>query len=367
MRDDEFRDSYSQVSVNVIALGRRLFWDRRGPLELYPHFPLKDQLLANKKPRTSFSGLAEDPDDPERLLIQLERSEAGCLWLRQQWAELRDILDQDLLWQSIDRFKAIRLLGRQPTDAADYSDVTTIYLACWIMHPQVKEIDPFLDVYNELLAGEAVQFRQRLADRVVEDFIPADKDEAKAKLLAIVTTAVDRLTILSKDHEAHAEAEAADRSARLAFDDSDEGERLRRYQIACGRSLNRSLDTLLKLRKAEEKRHPESIPTSPEIPAGVPADRRVSCPRRHRRIRAIVPVRSQPNGTDHEDDPGGSERSLQRGTVIDCRVGETHRSNGSRWWVSPTLQDRTRTFRDRLPVALRLKRYARLFPRPFDH
>ena len=273
IRDDEFRDAYSQVSVDVVALGRRLFWDRRGPLELYPHFPLKDQLLAHKQPRTSFSGLAEDPDDPQRLLIQLERSAAGCLWLLQQWAELREILDQDLLWQPIDRFKAIRLLGRQQTDAADYSDVTTIYLACWIMHPQVKEIDPFQDVYNELLAGEAVQFRQRLADRVVEDYIPEDSDEAKAKLLAIVTRAVDRLKILWKDHEDRAEAEDADRSARLAFDDSDEGERLRRFQIACGRSLNRGLDMLLKLRKAEEKRHPEPIPTAPVLPeASLPID-----------------------------------------------------------------------------------------------
>ena len=263
IRDDEFRDTYRGVSVDVAALGRRLFWDRRGPLELYPHSPLKDQLLAHKQPRTSFSGLADDPDDPERLLIQLERSSAGCTWLLQQWAELREILDQDLLWQPIDRFKAIRLLGRQPAQAAEYSDVTTIYLACWIMHPQVKEIDPFTDVYNELLAGEAARFRQRLADREVEDYIPADKDAAKAKLVEIVSAAVDRLKILYEDHEARTAAAAEDRSARLAFDDSDEGERLRRFQIACGRSLNRCLDTLLKLRKAEEKRHPEQVPTAP--------------------------------------------------------------------------------------------------------
>ena len=246
-------------------------------MELYPHFPLKDQLLASKKPRTSFSGLAEDPDDPERLVIRLEGSAAGCLWLLRQWAELRDILDQDLLWQSIDRFKAIRLLGRQPTDAADDSDVTTIYLASWAMHPQANEIDAFQDVYNELLAGEANLFRQRLTGRVVEDFLPADKDEAKAKLLAIVASAVDRLKVLLEDHEARAEAEAADRSARLAFDDSDEGERLRRYQIACGRSLNRSLDTLLKLRKAEERRHPELI-----------ADGPAWCPRRPRRSTSFL-------------------------------------------------------------------------------
>ncbi len=255
IRDDEFRDSRSQVSVEVVALGRRLFWDRRGPLELYPHFPLKDQLLASKKPRTSFSGLAEDPDDPTRLVIELEGSEAGCLWLLRQWADLREILDQDLLWQSMDRFKATRLLGRQPTDAADYSDVTTIYLASWVMHPQSGEIDPFQDVYNELLAGEAILFRQRMDGRVVDDYLPADKDEAKAKLLAIVTAAVDRLTIVSKVHEDRAEAEAADRFARLSFDDSDEGERLRRFQIACGRSLNRGLDMLLKLRKAGAKNH----------------------------------------------------------------------------------------------------------------
>jgi hypothetical protein len=39
---------------------------------------------------------------------------------------------------------------------------------------------------------------------------------------------------------------------RLAFDDSPEGERLRRFDLACGRGLARSLDSLLKLRRAPE-------------------------------------------------------------------------------------------------------------------
>ena len=292
------------MSADVAALGRRLFWDRRGPLELYPHTPLKDQLLAHKQPRTSFSGLADDPDDPERLLIQLERSSAGCTWLLQQWAELREILDQDLLWQPIDRFKAIRLLGRQPAQAAEYSDVTTIYLACWIMHPQVKEIDPFMDVYNELLAGEAARFRQRLADREVEDYIPADKDAAKAKLLEIVSAAVDRLKILSEDHEARTAAAAADRSARLAFDDSDEGERLRRFQIACGRSLNRSLDMLLKLRKAESKQVPDPFNETPVVPNSSEE----------------IAVIEMPLPTQHEQEPGCGERLPT--TPLDARETE---------------------------------------------
>ncbi len=366
IRDDEFDDSHSQVSVEVVALGRRLFWDRRGPLELYPHFPLKDQLLASKKPRTSFSGLAEDPDDPIRLLIQLEGSEAGCLWLQQQWAQLREMLDQDLLWQSMDRFKATRLLGRQPTDAADYSDVTTIYLATWVMHPQSNEIDPFQDVYNELLAGEAILFRQRLDGRVVQDYLPADKEEARAKLLAIVTAAVDRLTILLKSHEDRAEAEAADRSARLSFDDSDEGERLRRYQIACGRSLHRSLDSLLKLRKAEEKRPPELAPTTPVFsevsqPIDVP----------HARRGSEESGQSPPAEADSpepittmiltaQNEIPGVEPLLIVGWVKPTILSR------SKWWVSPTLRDRTRIFQDRLSVVPRLARITRPRPRSCD-
>ena len=34
-----------------------------------------------------------------------------------------------------------------------------------------------------------------------------------------------------------------------AFDDSPEGERLRRFDLACGRGMARSLDSLLKLRR----------------------------------------------------------------------------------------------------------------------
>ena len=119
IRDADTVALHRQEDQDAVALGRRLFWDRRGPTALYPHFPLKDQLLAERKPRTSISGLADDPDDPARLVIRLESTASGCRWLLDQWAELRDLLDQDLLWQPIDRFRAARLLGKQPIDAAD--------------------------------------------------------------------------------------------------------------------------------------------------------------------------------------------------------------------------------------------------------
>jgi hypothetical protein len=251
----------------ALVLGRRLFWDRRGPMELYPHFPLRDQLLAERKPRTSFSGLADDPDDPARLVLQLESTAAGCGWLLDRWAELRELLEEDLLWQSVDRFKAIRLLGKQPMDAADDPNVTVIYQSCWVLNPRVRELDAFEDVWNELLAGEANLFRQRLADRAVEEFLPADQDEAKAKLLGIMGEVTDRLKSLARSHQERADADQAEETARLSFDDSKEGERLRRFQFACGRSLHKTLDTLLKLRRADEKQKPGPIPAAPTVPA----------------------------------------------------------------------------------------------------
>src|SRR5262249_5869995 len=81
------------------ALGPRLLFDRRGPLPLYPHslysFP--------DRPRVSFSGLNDDPDDPPRLLLHLESTAAGCRRLLDRWAELRGLLDRGLSWQSPDK------------------------------------------------------------------------------------------------------------------------------------------------------------------------------------------------------------------------------------------------------------------------
>jgi hypothetical protein len=115
------------------ALGQRLFHDRRGPLPLYPHslysFP--------GQPRVSSSGLSDDPDAPPRLLLRLESTAAGCRWLLDRWAELRGLLDRGQTWQSADKLKAIRLLGRQPLEAADSEVVATVFQSCHVLDPQV--------------------------------------------------------------------------------------------------------------------------------------------------------------------------------------------------------------------------------------
>ena len=58
------------------ALGNRLLFDRRGPIELYGMEEYDYQ-----EPRTSWSNVADDPDAPSKLVMDLEASLAGVGWL----------------------------------------------------------------------------------------------------------------------------------------------------------------------------------------------------------------------------------------------------------------------------------------------
>ena len=96
------------------ALGQRLFQDPRGPLPLYPHSLYNFQ----SRPRVSSSGLGDDPDDP-RACSSARIHRRRLPMVLDRWDELGNLLDRGLTWQSPDKLKAIRLLGRQPLDAAD--------------------------------------------------------------------------------------------------------------------------------------------------------------------------------------------------------------------------------------------------------
>jgi hypothetical protein len=136
----------------VAALGRALFWDRRGPLPLYPH----RQRLAFE-PRPSWTDAVEDPLDPPRLLRRLEAFAAGCRWLLDRWAELRAILEDGRKWQPPDRFRAVRLLGKQPLDVLDDEPVLSLYLACHAMDPTGPS--PFADQVRELVDEDVAAFK----------------------------------------------------------------------------------------------------------------------------------------------------------------------------------------------------------------
>ena len=227
----------------VIALGRRLFWDPLGPLPLYPHL---GNNLGRNFVRFSWSDEIDDPNEPARILNRLEGTAMGCAWMLDRWRELRSLLENGWTWQPPDRLRAIRLLGQQPMDAVEDNRVMTIYLSCWAMAPDGPH--GFADLVNELHPAELELFVARLDDREAKGRQPADPEAGRAELLALIAGEEERLEEVLEQHLERDEAV----NPALLFDGSEEGERLRRYEATCDRGLIRVLAALRQRRRDGE-------------------------------------------------------------------------------------------------------------------
>lgn len=307
----------------VVVLGHRLFFDPVGPLGLYPHSaPLPaasepkttgDRIAqlegrasrpaaAAEPRRVSHSGRADDPDDPAPIVIRLEATALGCAWLLDRWGELKDILQAGLVWQPHDRFKAVRLLGRQPLEAVDDPRVMSIYTYCWPMDP--SEGHAFTDLTSELRVEEKAQFIFRLNAR--EPKVPEHPEAGRAALLALIAGEEERLeAVLS----GHLERQDAELTALLAFDATPDGERLRKYEEKLDRALQRMIEGL-------RKRHKEADAAATTAPVGRGARRAGSAAASEG---AAGPAQPQPAGQaepdatrpceqpDRRQEPGPSE------------------------------------------------------------
>jgi hypothetical protein len=221
---------------------RLLFWDPLGPIALYPHFRgfrLKARISCTDSPTDSF--------DPQKIVSRLEGTYTGCRWLLDRWTELRRILEDHLKWQAPDRLKAIRMLGRQPMDALADERVLLIYLACDAMDPAAAT--SLEDLLTETTPDELKLFKERVQGRGADRKKPTSPEAGKVALLALIDQAMAPLAAKMAAHQAHREFEAAMRTNLLPFDESWEGELLRRYQLSKGREFQRLLATYFKVRK----------------------------------------------------------------------------------------------------------------------
>jgi hypothetical protein len=165
-----------------------------------------------------------------------------------RWAELRAVLQKGQAWGSPDKLKAVRLLGKQPLDAAPDAEVAAIFLACHVIEPMFP--DPFGELLYELSDREKPGYRLWMDARQVEALRPPDADAARQVLLGIVRRATWRLEELRGRYENRSVDDLAERADRLSFDTSPEGERLRRHALSTSRVLLRTLDAFVKIRKS---------------------------------------------------------------------------------------------------------------------
>ena len=253
-------DRVADLADEVLALGRRLFWDPLGPLPLYPHL---GNSLGRLFVRFSWSNEIDDPNEPARIVNRLESTAIGCAWLLDRWGELRQRLDDGWTWQPPDRLKAIRLLGRQPMDAADDDRVMMIYLACWAMDPDGPH--GFDDLVNELHPAELKLFIDRLDDRQGDGAAAGESGGGRGG--AAGRSSPRRRSGWRRCWSCTWSGTRRPGRQPLLFDDSDSGERMRRYQLSGNRTLLRVLQTYYKVR-----READQMTADPAPPLALPPD-----------------------------------------------------------------------------------------------
>jgi len=111
----------------------------------------------------------------------------------------------------------------------------------------------YWEIETAMIEKDRMTFRKNAAARELESLKPEDPTKAREALRGIIERATERLTSKAEAHRERARAMAALAPDLLAFDDGPEGERLRRYELATGRGMARSLDSLRKHRREAER------------------------------------------------------------------------------------------------------------------
>ena len=222
----------------VLSLGQR-FFSTKGEL------PIEMWGLINfyhAGERASRSSNQDDVNNPAKLVRELSSTVAGCDWLLEQFAELRELLAPGHDWEGHHKLKCIRLLGRSPLDCANVREVAEIFVATWSI--RTVRANVYSELQSELGPIEYKRFTKRVR-RTWKNMMNAIDDENSRRILvSIVERAMARVKAQSAVARERAARDAERRADCLLFDDSMEGERLRRYEASSSRTmLRRSMNS----------------------------------------------------------------------------------------------------------------------------
>jgi hypothetical protein len=108
-----------------------------------------------------------------------------------------------------------------------------VFVACQTIESRTSI--PIPEIWNELRKYEGNHYAERLVGRGIEKLWPTDAAAARQTLYAIIDRATAQIALKAEAHRVRAEINDSLAADRLAFEDSPEGERLRRFDLACGR------------------------------------------------------------------------------------------------------------------------------------
>ena len=243
----EIEDADTKELDDVEALGDRLLFDSCGPTPLYGNKP---DIFSEV--RTSSSGMAVDPNKPATLVKSLCASAQGCRWMLERWEALRErLVTPGLYWQGHDRLCAIRLIGRQPVEAASDKRVCEIFVCSAALGPNPHE--PFQDLLSDMTKPELDCFVKRIMTRWTDLVSVSDKGTCRRILIDLVDRNVEILNAKLEVHEENAETTARKLVTRVKHDRSPAGVQDRSYEVRCLSALYRGNDAYQKMRRKKLK------------------------------------------------------------------------------------------------------------------
>ena len=240
------REQAARETLAAKGLGERLLFDRRGPSQLYP-----SRDYEHKEPRTSDSGEADDPDQPGKLVIQLEATRAGRQWLREHLGEVRKPIDSGEGWISCEKFLFLRLLGKQPLDALRDRKAALVFLASHVMRPV------FPSAFRELrceIHYDRVKFHERqLSRREMNAITPPDAAAARTVLLSMIDSAIERLGRLDAEHAEGDEILELVAPNVVSNEEAKPVGQIQRHGESANRLVIRNLDTIKRWHRWKEE------------------------------------------------------------------------------------------------------------------
>jgi hypothetical protein len=233
-------------------LGKRLFFNNNGPLQTWGvlHYNFTTE-------RTSYSRQPVHPDDPDTLVRKLCKTASGCRWLLDEWARLRALVEPGKSWQAMDKFKATRLLSRQPADCIWDRTIAELWLRTWTINAQRETA--WVELKSEMSSEEYRYVRKTITWMWPDMLDSNDQQTERQIVIAIIDRAVDEIKAKAAIVAQRAERDAKRLADCLSFDDSDAGDRIRKYEQAHQRTMFRSLRELYKTRAETAEVEPSYV------------------------------------------------------------------------------------------------------------
>src|SRR5262249_51500607 len=155
----------------------------------------------------------------------------GCEALLGHWRAIASRVEQGLEVQGPDRLKCIRMMGFNPIEVIDDQRVALVYLASFALHTAGRE-HAYDDFKSDMGTLAAKAFVERIRSRWPRLLDCGNRTKAKEVLTDLIARNIERLEANLEAHLQHEDERRASKQALLAWDESPQGERLARYELA---------------------------------------------------------------------------------------------------------------------------------------